>query len=170
MKNYILLLFLAFISCTPSKGESVSNIILENNTINTAYLNQIKAPEKALLSWYLYAYGNECNESSSKIKCQLLKELHIEDECNPKHLSNLLQWFSTDMLAVYKLNKCPNISAKSAIQNTFEKIVLFKNGDTLSIQFSIKGLNTLQEKSWNIHQKDSYIIKNNTLIKIESNE
>jgi hypothetical protein len=145
-------------------------VVLENNEINTTYLNQIKAPEKALLSWYLYAYGNECDNSSTKIKCQLLKGLNVEDECSSQHLNDLLQWFSNDMLAVYKLNKCPSLPIKSAIQNTFEHIVLIRNIDTLSIKFSIKGLNTLQEKSWNTSRTERYLIKNSTLIKLSLNE
>ncbi len=163
---YTILLVVLLFSCI-DKEDSITQIILDGNKINTSYLNQIQAPEKALLSWYLYAYGNECDNSSTKIKCQLLKELKIDNECDPKYLSNLLQWFSNDMLVVYKLNKCPSLPIKSAIQNTFEYISLIRIKDTLSIKFSVKGLNTLQEKSWNINQTDNYLIKNNTFIKIE---
>ncbi len=163
---YTFFLCALLFSCK-KKDSKFTQVVLENNKINSTYLNQISVPEKALLSWYLYAYGNECDNSSTKIKCQLLKGLKIENECDPQHLSMLLQWFSNDMLAVYKLNKCPNLPIKSAIQNTFKQITLFRHKDTLSIKFSIIGLNTLQEKSWNIDQEDSYLIKNNTFIKIE---
>ena len=167
MKNiYTILSLFLLISCQ-QKATNHTYVILENDKINTSYLNQIKAPEKALLSWYLYAYGNECDSSSLKIKCKLLEALKISNECDPKHLSMLLQWFSNDMLAVYKLNKCPNLPIKSAIQNTFEHITLTRNLDTLSIHFSIKGLNTLEEKNWNVNQKDNYLMKNNTFIKLE---
>jgi len=166
----IALLFLLFLCSCTKQETTITNVVYENNKINSGYLNKIQTPEKALLTWYLYAYGNECDKNSSKIKCQILKELNIEDECNGNHLNNLLQWFSNDMLAVYKLNKCPNLTLKSAIQNTFEKIVLVRNVDTLSIEFSIKGLNTIQEKSWNVNQKDTYLIKNNSFNKIDINE
>jgi len=166
-KAFLLLLFL----CACTKQETIiTNVVLEHNKINSEYLNKIQAPEKALLSWYLYAYGNECDANSSKIKCQILEELNIEDECNGNHLNNLLQWFSNDMLAVYKLNKCPNLTLKSAIQNTFEKIVLVRNADTLSIEFSVKGINTIQEKSWNVNQTDLYLINSNSFNKIDINE
>ena len=169
MRYIIFLLLIMTGSCT-KQNTTITTIVLDNNTINTTFLHQIELPEKTLLSWYLYAYGNECSTTSSKIKCQLLKEMDIDDECESQHLSNLLQWFSKDMLAVYKLNKCPNLPVNSAIQNTFKHITLIRKADTLSIKFSVMGLNTLQEKSWNITQIDSYVIKNNTFLKIESNE
>jgi len=169
MKILYTLLFLVILFSCKDKDDTITQIVLDNNKINTSYLNQIETPEKALLSWYLYAYGNECDNFSAKIKCKLLKELKIDNECDPKHLSNLLQWFSNDMLAVYKLNKCPNLPIKSAIQNTFEHISLIRHNNTLSIKFSIKGINTLQEKSWNIHKTESYLISNNTFTKILPN-
>ncbi len=145
-------------------------IIADNDVVNKSIVQKLDVPERALLSWYLYAYGNECEENSDKIKCQILKELEIDNECNPKHLSMMIQWFSSEMLAVYKLNKCPNLSSKSAIQNSFEKIILIKSADTLSIEFIVKGLNNSQEKSWNVSQIDSYLIESNTLVKIKQNE
>ena len=166
---YIFLFSILLISCSQNELD-YSKVILKNYKINNTFVQQLDTPEKALLSWYLYAYGNECDGEASQIKCELLKELNIDDECDPKHLNNLLQWFSNDMLAVYKLNKCPNITSKSAIQNEFESIILSRNKDKLSIEFTIKGLNTIQEKSWNRTQTDTYLIKNNTFVKIEKNE
>jgi len=145
-------------------------IIVENDVVNKSFIDKLDVPERALLSWYLYAYGNECVENSSKVKCQLLKELHIENECDPQHLSMMMQWFSEDMLALYKLNKCPNLSSKSAIQNSFEKIALIKSADTLSIEFIIKGMNNSQEKSWNVAQTHSYLINGNAFVIIKPNE
>jgi len=145
-------------------------IIANNDVVNKSFVDKLDVPERALLSWYLYAYGNECVENSSKVKCQILKELNIENECDPQHLSMMTQWFSADMLALYKLNKCPNISSKSAIQNSFEKIVLIKSADTLSIEFIVKGMNNSQEKSWNVAQTHSYLINDNTFVIIKPNE
>ena len=81
-----------------------------------------------------------------------------------------MQWFSNDMMAVYKLNKCPNLKANSAIQNTLKKIVLIKNADTISIEYSIKGLNTSQEKSWNMNKTERYLITNKNFVKLKTNE
>ena len=74
MKIFLsLILFFLFVSCQESL-EDYSGVVLENDTINSEFLQTINEPEKALLSWYLFAYGNECDDSSSKIKCKLLKE------------------------------------------------------------------------------------------------
>ena len=167
--RYFVLILLFLSSCT--KQETITiDIVLEKGKINAKFLNSINAPEKALLSWYLFAYGNECGDESSKVKCQILKEMNIKDECESSHLNNLLQWFSLDMLAVYKLNNCSKIPLDSAIQNAFKNIILIRKGESLSIKYSVMGLNTIQEKSWNISQTDSYLIRNNTLIKISNNE
>ena len=170
MRNYtIIFILLSLFSCEDVKN-NYHLVIADNDKISTDHIRSLDEPGKALLSWYLYAYGNQCKKASSKIKCQILNEMGIEDECRSQHLNNLLKWFSNDMLVVYKLNKCPNLPIDSAIQNTFEKIELIRNVDTLSIRYSINGLNTIQEKSWNISKTDSYLIFNNTFSKILNNE
>jgi len=161
---YTILLIMLFVSCKQTENTTV---ILENKTINTDALSKLDTPEKALVSWYLYTYGNECDGTTSKIKCRILDEMKITDECDAKHLSNLLQWFSTDMLAVYKLNKCPNMPVKSAIQNEFIKIILHRQKDTLSIEYKVRGMNNSQEKSWNIEKTDSYLLEGKTLVKFK---
>ena len=166
---YLLFIGLLFLSCQ-NKKENYSEVILENGAINSKFLQNISPPEKALLGWYLFANGNQCDGTSTKIKCQLLKELNIDDECNPDHLNNLLQWFSNDMLAKYKLKSCPNIKVKSPIQNRFVYISLEKKGDILSINYHVMGLNTVAEKSWNMEKRDSYLISDNTFTKMEANE
>ncbi len=164
MKNKLVLgLLLLLISCTTKTSNAI--VVLENNEINNQAVAQLDTPERALVLWYLYAYGNECDGTTSKIKCKLLDEIGISNECDAKHLSILLQWFSTDMLAVYKLNKCPSMGVKSAIQNEFKKIILHRNKDTLSIDYKVKGMNNSQEKYWNIEKTDSYIIRGKTLVK-----
>ena len=155
--------------CACTTEDSKISVVLENDRINSEVIKSLDASEKALLSWYLYAYGNACENNSAKFKCQILEELNIDDECNPEHLSNLMQWFSKDLLAPSKLNNCPNITSKSAIQNKFLKIVLIKQGDTLSIDYQINGLNNSQEKSWNFDKVDKYLINTHALIKIRNN-
>jgi len=162
----LVLLFIFFTSCT-STSTKVTHVVLENGVVNKAYLHQIDAPEKALLSWYLYAYGNECDENSTKPKCKILKELHIDDECNGAHLNRMLQWFSNDMMVAYKLNKCPNLPATSAIQNEFKNIRIQRNKDTLSIHFTVEGFNNSQEKSWNVTKTEKYLITSRNFVKLK---
>ena len=164
MKQLVFVVLLVCCSCV--KQENKTSVILENEQINTEVIKSLSNSERALLSWYLYAYGNACEENSTKYKCQILKDLNIDDECDSEHLNNLLQWFSKDMLAPYKLKKCPNIASNSAIQNTFNKIILVKEGDTLSIDYNIMGMNNSQEKSWNFDGVDKYLVEKKTLIKI----
>lgn len=166
MRNtiFIILILLQF-SCNNSTID-YTQTILENKTINTDFLNSIEAPEKALLSWYLFAYGNECIPQSEKVKCNLLKLLEIEDECSEAHISYLKKWFSSDVIIRMKLRKCPNLSYASVTQNSIKKIVLQRRSDTLSIIFKVSGMNTLQEKFWNIEQEEFFLIKRSELIKI----
>jgi len=166
---YFLFISLTFLSCQ-NKDENYTVVIVENGTVNSEFLQNINPPEKALLSWYLFANGNECDGKSTKIKCKLLKELNVEDECNSGHLNNLLLWFSNDMLAKYKLKSCPNIKVDYHIQNKFVSISLERKGDILSINYHVMGLNTVGEKSWNMNKTDSYLIKNNTFKKVKTNE
>ena len=170
MKIFNLLLLLILLGSCQEKSENYTVVVLENEKINSEFVETIEEPEKAMISWYLFSFGNGCDNSSSKIKCQLLQELKIKDECNSVHLDNLLQWFSKDMLAVYKLKSCPNIAKESPIQNTFEFISLQKTADTLSITYTVKGINSVQEKSWNTTRTEAYLIRNKTFFKIDINE
>ena len=167
MKKLGILLFVLFVIGCTTQSKNYTVTIVDNDLINSEFLNTIKNPEKALISWYLYAYGNECETSSIKNKCKILKALNVSNECDAEHLNNMLQWFSTDMLAVYKLNKCPNLSSNSAIQNSIDKIILTRENNRLLISYKIKGLNNSQEKSWNIERTETYLIIDNTLQKVQ---
>ena len=159
----ILILINLLISCQ-QKEINYSEVILENEIINTEFLQETDASEKALINGYLFAYGNECTSEKSHIKCDILKELSIENECDSDHISKLQKWFSEDLMMKIKLLNCPNLPQKGAIQNTIYKIELKRKNDTITIVFGVKGLNNSQEKSWDIEQSNSYIIKNETFI------
>lgn len=166
MKKIILFsLIILLSSCKSNVSIKHTIIIVDKEIINTEFAHKIDEAEKALISWYLYAYGNECVEFKTSTKCKLLKLLNIKNECEATHLEMLKKWFSKDILAVYKLKKCPNLPFNSAIQNSIDKIVLTRNNNKLSITYKIKGLNNSQEKSWNINRTDNYIIVNNTFQK-----
>jgi len=160
-----ILVTLLLISC---KKQSINytQVILDNEIINTSFFESVDEPERALLSWYLYAYGNECTSESDKYKCKLLNLLKIEDECSKEHISYLNDWFFGNILIQAKLYNCPSLPFKFAIQNTIKKIILSRASDTLSITFKVKGMNTMQEKFWNIEQKEFFLIRKNTLTKI----
>lgn len=166
LKFLLFFLLVVFLQSCISTNTKTAHVVLENGVVNKKYLHQISEPEKALLSWYLYAYGNECDKKSTKPKCVILKELHIDDECNGAHLNSLLQWLSNDMMAAYKLNKCPNLPVDAAIQNEFEKIIIERNKDTVSIRFTVKGMNNSQEKSWNITKTEKYLITSRNFVKL----
>lgn len=165
--SVVSLLFLQ-ISC---KKESIKyeHKILINNQLNTELLANIKTPERALLSGYLFVYGNECDAISDKMKCKILPELNILDECNKKHVNFLKQWFKNDVILSLKLQKCPVLPRKFAIQNKLKKIIIQRKNDTISITINVIGMNTSQEKNGNIEQTDTFIIKNNSFIKVTKN-
>lgn len=167
MKNIILIItgFL-FYSCTQQMNNH-KYIILDNNSINLENIKKLDVPEKALLSAYLFVYGNECNTSSDKVKCKILNTLQIVDECSESHQKFLQKWFKTEGILYYKLKKCPVLPIKGAIQNQFKTISIERNLDILSITIHVVGMNTSQEKNWNIKQTNSYKIINNSFKKIQ---
>lgn len=166
LRFFSLLTILFVLQSSCSEKISYEAIILKDNQINTEFFQNIGKHEKALLTWYLFAYGNECKSNSEKIKCELLELLHIEDECSPKQIDFLKNSFELDILMKFKLKKCPVIPFKGAIQNTIKKIAIKRNEDILTILITVKGMNQMQEKTWNIEQNESYRIKNNRLVKM----
>ncbi|HFA49740.1 MAG TPA: hypothetical protein ENJ95_12090 [Bacteroidetes bacterium] len=162
----VLLFFLAQISCKQNPKEYTANI-LKNGTINTGFFQNIGEPERALLGWYLFAYGNECTAVSQKQKCQLLNLLKVENECDEEYTDFLKKWFTGDLYRSSKLINCPNMPYKGAIQNRFKKIIISRRADTISISFKVDGLNESQEKSWNVEQEDVYVVREGRFVKVE---
>ncbi len=160
----LIVLFLAS-SCQVSKDYD-EKIIIQNNNVYFQNLNDLTQVENALIQMYLYAYGNACNPKNNSAKCKILKHLQIEDECDQKNILFLNNWFSNNVLLLQKLKKCPAIKSDSPIQNKFEYLKLSKQKDTVTIFFNVKGLNNSQEKSWNYHGNDKFLIKRKSLIKI----
>ena len=157
-----LLLFLLF-SC---QQNSYKTTIVENNSINKNFLQKANDSEKALISMYLFAFGNECKMDTTLVKCKILQSLNIDNECNTEHIDFLKQWFTSNKYMLNKLQNCPNLPYNFAIQNKIKKLELEKQNDTLTIIINVKGVNESQEKTWNITQIDHYIIKNKSLLKI----
>ena len=168
MKYFSVIFLMLFLISCKQKLKNYTHIILDKDSIYTSNIQTLKESEKALISGYLFAYGNECIANSNKNKCKILYELNINDECNNDHISFLKKWFKNDNLMQYKLRNCPNFPHNFAIQNSFDKIIINRN-DTLSIKYTVKGLNNSQEKSWNVSREDFYFIKNNTFLKLKSN-
>jgi len=165
MKMIFRILFLVsiFYSCN-TKEANYTKVIVENGVFSKSIIKTLTEPDKMLLLGYLFTYGNECDETSTKIKCQILTEFSIDNECETAHIENLKKWFVKEDLLKYKLNKCPSLPIKAAIQNDIKKIVLRKDKDTLSINFSVIGMNTSQEKNWDIEVVKKYLVKNKMFI------
>ena len=160
------LLFTIILFLFGCQNKNYEITIADSKKINNDFLQNLEDSEKALISMYLLAYGNECSSDKITLKCKILEDLNIDNECDKKHIEFLKQWFSSNKLMLIKLQNCPNLPHNFAIQNRIEKIILKKKKDTLTIIFNIKGINESQEKTWNFTQKDRYIIKNKGLIKI----
>ncbi len=157
-----------FISCQ-NQPIKYKHVVYQNNKVNFKVLKTISNTEKALLTMYLFAYGNECSKKETA-KCKILKNLNISNECNTAHINTLKKWFKKDYLFQLKLNNCPVLPNEAAIQNKFEYIKIIRNQDTITIQYNLKGMNNSQEKSWNFNRIDSYLIKNKMLIKLKNED
>jgi hypothetical protein len=164
MKYVLIILIVLVVSC--KKTDNFTHHIYVDKQLSKDLLNHMSTPEKALLCGYLFVYGNECNSDSDKVKCHILNELQIEDECDANHVEFLKKWFINDVIMSLKLQKCPVLPRKFAIQNSIKKIIISKHSDTLSISINVIGMNTSQEKNWNINQTESFIIQNDSFIKV----
>jgi len=164
----IVLLQIALVFSSCSKNVNSKHIILKDGHLNSEIFRDLEKEELILLSGYLYVYGNECDGSSDKIKCKLLKKLKIDDECNKQHIKTLKKWFKNDVIMSLKLQKCPVLPVKFAIQNKIEKIIINRENDTISITIKVIGMNVAQEKHWNIEQTYRYLINNNSFIKLKN--
>lgn len=164
-KISFILLSILLLSCDNETIFYTENII-ENNHINKAFLSKTDNAEQALITGYLYAYGNEVTDTSTNVKAQILNTLQISNECDSAHLNNLKQWFKNDVIMFYKLKNCPNLPIKSPIQNGIKHMNLHRHNDTLQISILVYGLNNSQEKNWNSTQTETFLINENTFEKL----
>ena len=165
MKYFLVSILGLLIACN-KQSTHYSHTIVENEKLHIEALKSINKQEKILLLGYLAIYGNECVDNSDKIKCKILKELQIKDECNFNNKKLLKKWFKTDVIKSIKLKNCPNLPFAGAIQNRIKKLIIAQNQDTIQITIRVVGMNTSQEKNWDIEQIERFLIKNNTFIKI----
>ncbi len=168
MKYLSLFLFLFMLFGCIQSNLKYSVTILDEDRINTEVLQSINEPDRALVSWYLFTYGNACGQSSDSNKCKLLAFLEIEDECSSKHIDYLRKWFSQGPIIQFKLKNCPAMAENSAIQNTIDRIIINRNSDTIAISYFIKGLNIREEKSWNVDRTDSFLINGDKMVQIQN--
>ncbi len=166
MRIWILSMLLFQIAC---KKETIvySHKIIANNTVNIELIKTMQIPEKAMLQGYLFVYGNACTPSSKKIKCKALEVLKIKDECEKKQMDFIKKWFKNDVIKALKMQKCPNLANKASIQNKIKELTITRNADTIKTTIHVIGMNTSQEKNWDITQTEAYLIKNNTFIKLD---
>ena len=160
-----LLITISSVSCKKEPNYSV--VIWDNEELNSEFLQKVDLPEKALISGYLFAYANECSSEKEAIKCAILKQLNIENECDEQHISFLKKWFSEDIMIKIKLLACPNLPLDGVIKNNIKRIEVIRKKDTISILFHVKGFNNSQEKSWDINQTHTYLIQDNKFIPIQ---
>ncbi len=165
-KIYFILLSLTFILSCKNESIHFNEVIIQDDAVNKLFVSGFDESEKALVSGYLFAYGNECSDTSSNIKAQILDVLNIKNECDSTHLNFLKGWFKNDVMMSYKLNNCPILPFDSAIQNNIKELNLERHNDTLTISILVFGLNNSQEKNWNSKQTERFLIDNNTFIKI----
>ncbi len=167
LKPYLLILWIIFLFSCQEKGIKYNQTIIDEFQVNKDFLETIDDAEKALICGYLYAYGNECIDTSTSAKCKVLKELNITNECESKHLSFLSQWFENDVIMFYKFKNCPNLTHDSPIQNEINEMKLYRHNDTLIITVLVKGINNLEEKNWSSRQTEKFLIDNKTFKKIQ---
>ena len=166
MRALLFVIIIILFSCT-KQTPHYSQTILENDTLNTSFLQHIQVPEKALVAGYLFAYGNACAQQTKTNKCLILQQLKMDNECSKTHISFLKKWFAEDNMLKSKLIRCPVLPAEGAIQNTFKTIRLKREADTLTISFHIVGANIAQEKNWDIQQTKKYLIEKSKFIPLK---
>ncbi|MCF6279655.1 MAG: hypothetical protein L3J14_04845 [Flavobacteriaceae bacterium] len=151
-----------------------------NQKINSIFINEyfyssINDQEKAALGYVATFIGNECwwdgekpNENRSNLKCKILKALDLGYQCSDKHLGFLQKWFSTDTVALKKLERCVTMPFTATIQTTFDKITLFtdKDNKTITINYKAYRINVRESsrKAWTQTDIFKYNLKNITLI------
>lgn len=122
--------------------------------LNEEFIKTISDAEKAAIGYLATGIGNECDwdgkteEDRSNLKCKILSALNLGYQCSEQHLGFLRKWFINDKEAISSLENCGTMPFTSTIQNSFEEIILEKDGDTIKIFCKIKGLNSRESQSW----------------------
>ncbi len=156
MRYPLFLLLLLSVACTREKHF----VIVDESGIHPSALTQLDADEHHLLEGYLYLYGNACQGEKPSVKCRILQELHVRDECNPAYRKALEETFALVPVMKYKFSNCPVLKEDAAIQNHFIRIEMTRRRDRHVFSYAIQGINQAQEKTWNISGKDTFDLIN----------
>jgi hypothetical protein len=132
-------------------NDSFSSIFLNKDHIRTM-TNQ----EKAAVGYVSTFIGNECwwdgeaNDDRSNLDCKIITALGLGYQCSESHLGFLRKWFSTDkeILSELEGSNCPTTPYTATIQNTFSKIVISTNEDSISVYYEASAVNIRKQESW----------------------
>ena len=163
MKKWIWISSLFIFGCGTNNDYAL--LVSEHDAISNINFEILDEPGRAILYWYLFAYGNECQDSKG-LKCKILEKMKIQDECDENHIAFMEKWVKNNVLMQYKLQKCPNLPYNFAVKNIIEKIDLHRHRDTITMRFKVRGINALAEKSWNIDQTAAYLVDGDSVIQL----
>lgn len=132
-------------------NESFSSIFL-----NTDYVDVLTNQEKAALGYVSTFIVNECwwdgevNNDRSNLDCKIITALGLGYQCSESHLGFLRKWFSTDKEVLSELedSNCPTTPSTATIQDTFSKIVISTNEDSISVYYEASAVNLREQENW----------------------
>lgn len=145
------------------------------DTFNTIVINEelcktLTEPEIAALGYVGTYIGSECqwdgeyNDDRSNLKCKVLTALNLGYQCSDKHLGFLRKWFKNDKKVLEELNyNCPTTPFTASSQETFSEITLTVKGNSISVWFSVSGVNMPMGESWSYTETDNFQLDNYNL-------
>lgn len=135
--------------------------------VNKRFAPMLNKQEKAIVSWYIYAYANECEpEKEMTWKCGLLEALRIDDECSQEHREYIAKHLGDDPIMHSKLQNCPVLPNDGAIQNLLQYMNIERRADTVIFSMRVAGMNNQEEKHWDIEVNDSYLLERKKVRKL----
>jgi len=138
------------------KYDSTLNDSFSSIFLNVDYINAMTNQEKAAVGYVSTFIGNECwwdgkaNDDRSNLDCKIITALGLGYQCSESHLGFLRKWFATDkeVLSELENSNCPTTPYTATIQDTFSKIVISTNEDSISVYYEASAVNIREQESW----------------------
>jgi hypothetical protein len=143
--------------------------------INEAYCNTMTDAQRAAVGYVATFVGSECdwdgreNADQSNLSCKLLSALRLGYQCSEQHLGFLRNWFRNDTTVLKDLQDCPLIPYTASVQQTFDEMKLSAKGDSISLWFTVDGVNMKTGDRWHYMEQDLFQAKQDELFLLQTN-
>lgn len=140
--------------------------IKEGLQIDSAYLATAPEDIKAIIAYYSARAGTDCwwendrpNTDYTNLTCRLTSALGLGYQGSEVHMSLIKKWFKNESELLKEVVHCYIVPFTATVQSSIDNITICIDKNLVTVEYTIWGMNTREESSWEEKGVDVFEIK-----------